>query len=441
MGADELAMLRVTAAAWAIAIICVALALSGWTHWGAILLLVIPGLAAWAVRRASLLVTFYLTQMAVYFGLTSLVLVEDRPPILIGIVAIWAVGLTIGGFAGRTNIPAPHVTEWSRPRWPQFVLIAGLVTMQAGLVLSGRLGFGAQLTLGLSTPTGVLGILAAAAPVLSLMLLITASRSQHLVYVAAVLAGLEAVVLSLSGFRAGAAVFVVGAVIAAALTLPQDSPWRRKYRAIIFATVLTIVVVVGFIVGANVRSGVATELGASSQGTQLFSLDQALPIIASRLDLGAPLQTAIQYQDDPSLKGAVSWTSQIQAFIPRFLWPDKPIIDYGQQVSATAYGLQYGQSSSTISTVGDTLVNFKIPGLVIVSLGLGLALSLAERRIRTGAGLQSLVLAAGLSYAVVGQEAPLILTVAGVVRNLLVAAILWAASQAVYRVVRRHLVP
>jgi hypothetical protein len=269
------------------------------------------------------------------------------------------------------------------------------------------------------------------------MLLMTALRSEHGVYVAAVLAVLEAVVLSLSGFRGATAVFVIAVILVAALTLPKGSPWRRPHRVSIVATVLALVAVVGFIVGANVRSGIAAGLGVSSQGTQLFSADQALPIVATRLDLGAALQTAIQYQDDPSLNEALSWSSQVQAFIPRFLWPDKPIIDFGQQVSVTVYGLQPGQSSSTISTIGDTLVNFKIPGVVVVPFVLGLALSLVERRIRKGVGLPSLVLAAGLSYAIVGQEAPLIVTVAGLIRNLLVAAILWGTSQALYRVVSR----
>jgi hypothetical protein len=271
------------------------------------------------------------------------------------------------------------------------------------------------------------------------MLLITSLGSQHRVYVAAMLAVLEAMVLSLSGFRGAAALFVIAVIFSAALTLPKTSPWRRPHRLTVVGAVLGLVAIVGFSVGANVRSGIATELGASSLGTQLFSVDQALPVVAARLDLGPALQAAIQYQDDPSVEEAVSWTSQVKAFIPRFLWPDKPIIDYGQQISRSVYGLGYGQSSATISTVGDVLVNFKIPGVFLASFVLGLALALAEGRIRNGAGLTSLVLAAALSYGIVGQEASLIVTAAGVIRNLLVAAVLWWASQAVNRLLNPRL--
>jgi hypothetical protein len=270
------------------------------------------------------------------------------------------------------------------------------------------------------------------------MLLIRALGSQARAYLAAALAVIEAVVLSLTGFRGAAASFVVAIIFAATLVMPKSSPWRRPHRAALAATVLALVALIGFIAGANVRNVITTQLGA---GTQLFSPDEALSTVSARLDLGPPLQKAIQYQNDSSVDQALSWSTQIQAFIPRFFWQDKPIVDYGQQVSVTVYGLRYGESSSTISTVGDVLVNFKIPGVIILSLLLGLALSLGERQIRKGVGLVSIVLAAVLSYGIVGQEAPLIVTVAGIIRNVLVAAILWRASQAVYGIVNAKQVP
>jgi hypothetical protein len=197
---------------------------------------------------------------------------------------------------------------------------------------------------------------------------------------------------------------------------------------------LALVAIAGFVLGANVRNGVITQLSPTAEGSQLFGLDQAIPIVARRLDLGVPLEQAIRHQNDPSVESALSWTFQVQAFVPRFLWPDKPIIDYGQQVSVTVYGLQYGQSSSTLSTVGDVLVNLKLGGVVIIAFFLGLALTLAERRIGYGTELASAALAAGLSYAIVGQETSVIVTVAALIRNLIVAAILWRTSQVIRRV-------
>jgi hypothetical protein len=398
------------------------------------LLFGVPALAAWLVRRRSLLVAAYLAQMAVYFGLTSLTLGEDRPPQLVAIVVLWAFGAAAGAFIGRGAAAARMDWDWAPPRWPHFALTVGLIAVQASLTLSGGVGFGAQLTLGLSTPEGLPGTLATAGPVVSIMLLITALGSQRRVSGAAVLAALEATVLSLSGFRGAADLFIMAIVIAGALTLPRSSPWRGSRRVIVVASILAAFAVATFIVGANVRNATATQLGLSSQGTQLISLDQALPAVTTRLDLGVPLQKAIQFQDSLSVQEAVSWTFQVEALIPRFFWPDKPVIDYGQRVSVAVYGYQYGQTSSTITSIGDTLVNFKIPGMIIASVLLGFVLSLGERRVRSSVGLASLVLAATLSYAAVGgQESPLIIAVAGALRNLMVAAVLWAVCNAVWR--------
>jgi hypothetical protein len=181
VGIKPMTPLPVIVSTGTIAIVCLVIVATGWNHWASILLLLVPILSAWAVRRASILVTFYVAQIAVFYGLTCLVLGQDRPPILIVVVAIWTVGLAVGGFVGRSRIASRNDRRWSPPRWPQFVLMAGLLVVQTSLLFSGLLGYGAQLTLGLNNPTDVQGILATAAPIVSLMLLITAGlRAQRL---------------------------------------------------------------------------------------------------------------------------------------------------------------------------------------------------------------------------------------------------------------------
>jgi hypothetical protein len=398
------------------------------------LLFVTPGLAAWLVRRRSLLVAAYLAQTAIYFGLTSLILGEKRPPQLVAIVVLWSFGAAAGALVGRASGATRTDREWAPPTWPHFALTAGLISVQAFLILSGGVGFAAQLALGLSTPEGLPGILATAGPVVSLMLLITALGSQRRILGAALLTALQATVLALSGFRGAAVLFIIAIVVAGVLTLPRSSPWRRSRRVVVVVSILVAFAVASFIIGASVRNATATQLGVSSAGTQVVSLEQLFPVVTTRLDLGTALQTAIEFQDSRSVQEAISWTFQVQALIPRFVWPDKPVIDYGQRVSVAVYGYSYGQTSSTITTIGDTLVNFGIPGMIIAAVLLGFVLSLAERRVRGSVGVLSLVLAASLSYAVAGsQESPLILVIGGVIRNLLVAVALWAAANAVYR--------
>lgn len=419
-------LLVVMVGTFTIAALCAALALGSWSKWAPILLMVVPGLAAWAVRRASLLAAIYLAQVAICFGLTDLILGQDRPPALVTDVVLWSLGVAVGAIIGHRKNRGTQGTRRDPPRWPQFVLTGALVAVQIYLLLSARLGYAAQLSVGLSSPTGVLGLLAAAGPVVSLMLLITALCSGRFVAGAAVVAILQAIVLSLTGFKGTAGILAIAVLAAAALTLPEESPWRRPGRVAAGITVLSIFAVGGYFVGAGVRSVTTAELGLQSP---VIGSDQALAAVVSRLDLATPLQQGILYQNNPSVKAALSWTSQIVAFVPRFLWPDKPIIDYGQSVSVTVYGLPHGESSSTITTIGDAIVNFQTPGVVVISLLLGLGLAVAEGRIRKGAGLLSLAFAAVLAYSIVGLEAPIIVQVAGVVRDLLIVVALWGASR------------
>jgi hypothetical protein len=226
---------------------------------------------------------------------------------------------------------------------------------------------------------------------------------------------------------------VISVFVAAALTLPRVSKWRQPRRVVAAGASLAVVSLIAFSAAAVVKDRVATQMNASSVGTRLFGWADAPTYVSTRLDLGSPLSQAVELKDDPAVREAVSWVFQLQALIPRAVWPGKPTIDYGQRVSAAAYGLNYGQSSSTITTIGDTFVNFSMVGVGIASLLMGLVLALAERRIRAGAGLACVVLAAGMSSTIVGQESPLILIAAGLIRNVVVAAVLWLACQAMCR--------
>jgi hypothetical protein len=419
-----------------LAALSVTLAISGWDNLAPIPLLVVPCIAAWAVRRVSVLVALYLAQIAVGFGVTALVLDDHPSSLLIAIVLLWTLGLCVGSLVGRTKVTSTPERAWVPPMWPQFALVAVLVAIQAYLALSAQLGYAAQYSLGLATPTDALGILATAGPVVSLMLLITAFRARRGLTGALMLAASQAIVLSLTGFRGTAGFFAIAAFAAGALAIPKGSPWLRPRRMTLVVATIVLFAAGGFIVGANVRSAAATRLG---NPTQLFGLNQAVSTVSTRLDLGAPLQAGIDSENDPNVEAALSWTSQIQTFIPRFLWPDKPTTAYGQLVSVTVYGLQYGETSSTITTIGDVLVNSKIPGVIVVSLLLGFALTRAERRVRRAKGVFLVVLAAVLADSILGLEAPLIVLIATALRNLLVSAVLWRASQTLCAARREHI--
>lgn len=416
-----------------LAILAVTLAFPSWVGSAHILLLLLPVVAAWAVWRSSVLAGLFLAQVAAGYGLPLLTADHEPDPLVVAAVVLWSSGLAVGVLVGRSPTTASTTRVWGPPRWPQFVLASGLILLQAYLTLSGRLGYEAQLSTGMSAPVGLLSLLTTPTPVITVMLLVSALGSGKRVTAAATVVIAHAAVVSLSGFRGAVAVYFIAAACAAWLTLPAASPWRRAPRVAIAFAFLAVIAISGFVSGAHVRQDVAIEQRASSKGSKVFGWDEALPILSERLDHTTPLQRAVELRDDSTLQHAVSWSAQLEAFIPRFLWPEKPVVDYGQQVTAALHGQAYAPSSSTITNIGDLLVNFGIAGVLAASVLLGAGLRVAELRVRGGAGTPSLVLAVGLSSFILLQEMPLLLALAGLIRDSLVALAMWIACGSLAR--------
>ena len=78
------------------AILVTAAALSSNSLWIPELLLVIPWLLAWHVRRFSMLVTVYLLLLGTYYGLTWLILREPRQPEVTALALVWTTGIATG---------------------------------------------------------------------------------------------------------------------------------------------------------------------------------------------------------------------------------------------------------------------------------------------------------------------------------------------------------
>lgn len=409
-------------AALAVGITATALPTAGW--WHPLLMLLVPAGAAWLVRRRSLLVCLYLAETAVFYGVTGVLSGAARSPELVALVSLWSVGLLLGTLITPT-VPAPGRRRLSAPSWVQFALAVVLVAVQAVLVGGARLGFQAQVSSGTTTPTGLLGTLATAAPQVVLLVGICAVSSGSRLVPAGILGAVEILLLSATGFRGAGVAFVLAAAVAGALVLPADSPWRRARRLLVAVPVGLFFVVASFVLAAQVRSSSAGELGVSSSGTALFGLDQAVTVIGDRLDASPPLAQAIYYQHDASVRRAVDWTTQLQSVVPRVLWPDKPAVDYGKDVAAAVYGVVEGQSASYITVIGDTFVNFGRIGVLVGALALGGGLSLLEGQFRLGVGLATPVLAVVLATAVLDANSTLVFLVVGAVRSFLVTAVLW----------------
>ncbi len=409
-----------------------------WSVWTTPLLVIVPGCLTVVVMRSSIISAAYLVQVSVYFGIATLILGSDWHPRLVSAVLAWslaiAVGTLMGGRPPQRTLPVSKPRPV--PRWPHYALCGGLIGVDAFLTLSSRSGYAAQLVNGISTPTGILGTLSAAAPIVTLALLLNSIGSDRRSRGVMVLTGAQLIILALSGFRGAGVVFIISILVGAALTLPRGSAWRRSSRLIIALPVLMIAIILTFTIGSVVKNSAAKEARVSSSGTQFFTLDNALKNTSTRLQLDSSLETAIKYRDSAAAKEAVSWEKQLGAVAPRFLWPDKPIVDYGQRVSVAMYGMAYGQSSSTVTTIGDSLLNFGSVGLALIGLFVGFSLSQIEARMHRGLGNLSIVLVAVFVYSAIGQEEPIILIIIGILRNGLVAGGLWVAATLTYSLVR-----
>ncbi len=222
-------------------------------------------------------------------------------------------------------------------RWPHYLLDASLIGISAYLALSGGSGYGAQLLSGVSTPTGLLGTLSVAAPIVTLLLFLNCLGARQRLRRDIFLTISQIYVLTLSGFRGAAGLFIFAAFVGAAVTLPEDSNWRRKSRLLVAIPILMILLGVTFILGAQVKNAAASSSDASSVGSRLLTSGTAFRATATRLQLSSSLDAAISLQNDPNVERALSWVTQLHAAVPRVLWPGKPIVDYGQRVAVAVY--------------------------------------------------------------------------------------------------------
>jgi len=428
-------MLTTVAVCFLAGAMSVLLALREWNGWATPLLVIVPGLLTVAVIRSSVVSAAYLAQMTVYFGVTSLFLGSHWQPRLVSTVLLSALALATGTIMGGLSTrrastrTVPWIAgSWLEPHWSHWVMAGGLMGVSAYLSLSGGSGYEAQLIDGRSTPAGVLGTLSVTGPVVTIMLLLAHMRSGTRSIGVIGFAGVQMLVLGLSGFRGASVVFLLALLLGAALTLPSNSVWRRKSRLVIILPVLLGLTVSTLVLGASVKNAAATRLGVASSGTELVTLDNALLGAATRFQLSSSLNTAIEYEHDAAAREAVSWAAQLQAVVPRVLWPEKPTVDYGQRVSVAMYGLTYGESSSTVTTIGDQLLNFGPIGLTLIGLSAGYAFRRLEDRTRSDNRGVWVFVAAVVIYTSIGLETPVVLVLIGILRNGLVAGALWAAA-------------
>jgi hypothetical protein len=409
-----------------------------WRGWAQPLLLLVPAALAALVWRVSRTTAVYLSQTAIYFGLTSWILGNTVSAVAVSTVMAWSWAIAAGAFFGSVRPARRRPTALTaHPAWPHVTLVVSFQAIQAYLVLTGQSGYAAQLASGMLNPMGMLGALSAASPVITLVLVFACLATGRMTGLAIALAITEAGILTASGLRGAGIVFVFAVLIGSLVVLPQDSPWRRPKR--LLATGLAALVLAGtmFTLAAAVKNQAAEEAGLVSSGSQLVTADNVVESVTARMDLSSYLERGIQYRDVEIALDAISLDDQARAAIPRFLWPEKPQVDYGHRVASVFFGATSDRTSSTITTVGDTILNLGA-FMPLAAMAFGAAFCLLERMVRGGGSGFTYVVAAVLAYNLVGQEPPLISLLIDALRDLLVVASIWLVCDVIARPRRRR---
>lgn len=124
-------------------------------------------------------------------------------------------------------------------------------------------------------------------------------------------------------------------------------------------------------------------------------------IAMTTLRLSALHMTAVVIHDTPDrVPFQGGWTlSYIPiTFIPRILWPGKPVFNVGQWVTDNYGAGQDIQSSTGVSWVGDFYMNFGIPGVIIGMIGMGLYFRVIHEIVFSGNTIPMLLAASIFAY-------------------------------------------
>jgi hypothetical protein len=347
------------------------------------------------------------------YYLTFIPDLEYYLPLTLVYVALGFAGLTLG-FSLPLGKRAGEWLSHKLPVWdwkPNDILLPGVLLLCIGVVLStsaftaGITGY--QRGSLLDTFDATLTFFTYFVPVSSFVLWYAIFKAErrtiHFKLVACLLIALIPYSTLLSGSRGG----LIHNLLPIAVAFWLSGRRIKLHHGLILGTVLTGAVLLGIIYGTTfriVKGGeeevdVDTYLDNSSKALQIMgdrgvkdNMVFALDTLSQRIETTSSLAVVVAnyeqlepYAGDYGLAGNI-WTYTWTAFIPRFVWPDKPIISDARAYSALYF--DYGDNSFAITPIGDLLRNFGPIGVPIGMAILGFVLrmiyaSLVEGQVKS----------------------------------------------------------
>lgn len=333
---------------------------------------------------------YYLTfipDLEYYLPLTLVYVALGFAGLILGFVL--PVGKKVGEMLSR-RLP---VWDWK----PNEILMPGVLLLGVGILVStsaftaGVTGY--QRGSLLETFDATLIFFAYFVPVSSFILwyaiFSAEKRTLHFKLVACLLIALIPYSTLLSGSRGG----LIQNLLPIAMAFWLSGRRIKLHHGLILGTVLVGAVLVGIIYGTTFRlvKGAEEEvdfssyMDSSSKALQIIgdrgvadNMGFALDTLSQRMETTSSLAVVVanyeqleDYAGDYGLAGNI-WTYTWTAFIPRVVWPDKPIISDARAYSALYF--DYGDNSFAITPIGDLLRNFGPVGVPIGMAILGLVL-------------------------------------------------------------------
>jgi hypothetical protein len=384
-----------------------------------------------ALGRRSILAAVFCALVTLEFFVAPVLaqIGSDEPRVAPETVYMWLLAVAAGAMMGATRPRSTLRLANSNNgpiRWFALAVVC-LMGAQAYLVLSGDQGYAAQIQ-GVGAPPSFLGTLSNVASVGVLAVCAmwqpgSISRSA----VGALVVG-EIALLVATGFRGSAPVFILAFIIVVVVAQ------RQHLRAVGFgklaavAVGLAVVIVGSFTVAAHLKTEAAVAQMGRTDIDFVWTADAVLPQLGQRLDLGPAFWDSSAYFSAVETPDVFSWSNQLIALIPRIFWHDKPIMDWGRQVTFYIYGSN-DRTSSTISTLGDVIVNSGLYGVLIIGIVIGIGLNLIEQRVRARrAGPIGCIVFAIFVAGLFQQEQPLGLILASGLQGLVVLFLVWRVA-------------
>ncbi len=131
---------------------------------------------------------------------------------------------------------------------------------------------------------------------------------------------------------------------------------------------------------------------------------------------------SIPYWHGASVWPAFTW------FIPRIIWPGKPVLSIGSWFAKTFLNWSEGSLSEAAITIwGDAYLNFGFPGIVFISIFLGISYAYAYKRwyLRGRTALDYVIYWVFISELILGLERNIAAIIGALFQQILVVLVLW----------------